>query len=70
MEPEKHLRELPENIESKLREFERACNEDPSRENIQLYYTSSRNILSCGYDTRHHVASAYGLLKRLKGGNI
>ena len=66
MEKQKPLRELPENIESKLREFERACNEEPSRENIQLYYTSSRNILSCGYDARHHVASAYGLLKKIQ----
>jgi hypothetical protein len=61
----RQLKDLPEITESKLRELEKVCTNTDDAYKVKLYYTASRNLYDAGYDSRHHIASAYGLLKKL-----
>ena len=61
------LNELPAITEWKLRELEKECLNTTDVYKVKLYYTASKNLLEVGYDSRHHVATAYGLLKKLGG---
>lgn len=64
---ERELHELPAITEWKLRELEKECLNTTDAYKVKLYYTESKNLLDVGYDSRHHVATAYGLLKKLEG---
>ena len=64
---ERTLNELPAITEYKLRELEKECMNCNDIAKVQRYYTASRNLFDVGYDSRHHVAAAYGLLKKLRG---
>lgn len=76
---DKHLKDLPEETENKLRGLEKICLEmlDPknkfncglTKTNIYLYYSSAKSLYDAGLDSRHHLAVAYSLIKKLKGGN-
>lgn len=63
---ERNLNELPAITESKLRELEKECMNSSDIEKVKRYYCASRNLYDVGYDARHHVATAYALIKKLR----